>query len=226
MTSDPSDLVRELCLAEWAATWSSATRVAAQAVSDLAASGVDAILLGPLARHLATGVLSDPGPVPRVALLLPAERGGPAVRALEAHAWEPAETVVTARASTSERGTPMRSWRTWSRSSKRGERSSTSTPTGGRLPLWEELAVVFAHAPDAVVLVDDFAVRGDPGYGYDDYGPGQVLDAAHLGADVPDGFDCWYPALPSAVETGARRGCVVIARREHAPLLERCLLRR
>ena len=75
-------------------------------------------------------------------------------------------------------------------------------------------------------MVDDFAVPGDPGYGYDAYGPGQVLDAAHLVPHVPDGFDCWYPALPAAVETGARRGSVVIARREHAPLLEGCLLRR
>ena len=95
-----------------------------------------------------------------------------------------------------------------------------------RLPLWAELAAVFANAEDPIVLIDDFAVPGDPGYGYDDYGPGQVLDADHLAPRVPDGFGCWYPAVPAAAETGARRGCVVVARDEHAAALEGCLLRR
>ena len=72
-----------------------------------------------------------------------------------------------------------------------------------RLPLWDELAVVFAHAEDPIVMIDDFAVPGDPGYGYDDYGAGQVLDAAHLMPLVPAGFSCWYPVLSSAAETGA-----------------------
>lgn len=94
------------------------------------------------------------------------------------------------------------------------------------LPLWEELAVVFAHAEDPIVLIDDFAVPGDPGYGHDDYGPGQVLDLEHLGPHVPEGFTWWFPVLPAAVETGARRGCVLIAREEHAAALEGCLLRR
>ena len=94
------------------------------------------------------------------------------------------------------------------------------------LPLWDELAVVFAHADDPIVMIDDFAVPGDPGYGYDDYGPGHVLDIEHLRPHVPEGFTWWFPALPASVETGARRGCVLIAREEHAAALEGCLLRR
>src|SRR5262249_51242413 len=37
------------------------------------------------------------------------------------------------------------------------------------LPLAEELDFVFADLPNAVVVVDDFEVPGDPGYGYDNY---------------------------------------------------------
>ena len=40
------------------------------------------------------------------------------------------------------------------------------------LPLAEELEIIFSHWHRAVVLVDDFEVPDDPGYGYDDYGPG------------------------------------------------------
>ena len=95
-----------------------------------------------------------------------------------------------------------------------------------QLPLWDELAVVFAYAPDPIVMIDDFAVPDDPGYAYDAYGPGQVLDLEHLAPHVPAGYSCWFPTLPAAAETGTPRGCVVIARDEHAGALEGCLLGR
>jgi len=97
------------------------------------------------------------------------------------------------------------------------------------LPLAEELDVVFAHCPNAVVMVDDFRVPDDPGYGYDDYGPGKALDQSY----VAPAFDAYrlavlYPVLPSAEETGQRRGCAVLANEADwaEPLLATGLLRR
>jgi predicted O-methyltransferase YrrM len=38
------------------------------------------------------------------------------------------------------------------------------------LPLAEELDIIFSRLPDALVILDDFQVPEDPGYGFDDYG--------------------------------------------------------
>lgn len=82
----------------------------------------------------------------------------------------------------------------------------------GDLPLAEEIDLVFTQWPQAVVMVDDFAVPHDPGYGFDDYGVGHALTLAYLTEHdlLPSGV--WFPRCPSADETGARRGCVVLAR--------------
>lgn len=76
------------------------------------------------------------------------------------------------------------------------------------LPLREELEIIDASWPRAVVLVDDFQVPGDPGYAFDDYGRGKALTASYL--PPMEGWGTYYPALPAAKETGARRGCVVL----------------
>src|SRR5439155_1380246 len=39
------------------------------------------------------------------------------------------------------------------------------------LPLRGELQTIFDRMPRAVVLIDDFAIPDDPGYGFGDYGP-------------------------------------------------------
>ena len=44
-----------------------------------------------------------------------------------------------------------------------------------RLPLREELELITRHFAKSVVVIDDFEVPGDPGYGFDDYGPGKRL---------------------------------------------------
>lgn len=79
------------------------------------------------------------------------------------------------------------------------------------LPLAEEIALAFRYWPDAVVMIDDFAVPDDPGYGFDDYGPGRVLTLAYLVDHglLPAGV--WFPRCAASAETGARRGCVVLA---------------
>ena len=100
---------------------------------------------------------------------------------------------------------------------------------GADLPLAEELEIVFGWDSDAIVMIDDFQVPGDPGYRYDDYGPGKAL--------TPDlveracrtfGLEQLYPVLASASETGAKRGCVVLANKARwaGPLVSTGLLRR
>lgn len=82
----------------------------------------------------------------------------------------------------------------------------------GDLPLREEVDLAFAHWGQAVVMIDDFAVPDDPGYAFDDYGPGQALTLAYLGPPAASPTAIWFPACASSAETGARRGCVVLAR--------------
>jgi hypothetical protein len=81
------------------------------------------------------------------------------------------------------------------------------------LPLAEEVAIVAAHWRESVIMVDDFHVPGDVGYRFDDYGGENRLDLAYLGgveALGRLGLAAFFPTLPSAQETGARSGCVVL----------------
>lgn len=83
------------------------------------------------------------------------------------------------------------------------------------LPLAEELDIIFAACPRAIVLIDDFQVPDDPGYTYDDYGAGKALTADYIAPTVAaHGLVTLYPRMPSDVETGAKRGCAVLARAE------------
>lgn len=80
------------------------------------------------------------------------------------------------------------------------------------LPLAGELNIVFGRCPRAVVMVDDFEVPGDPGYGYDDYGPGKKLTQDYIAPVVAMyGLGAFYPATPATEESGERRGCIVLA---------------
>jgi hypothetical protein len=81
----------------------------------------------------------------------------------------------------------------------------------GALPLAEELALAFRHWPAAVVMVDDFQVPGDAGYGFDDYGDGEALTLGYLAGHRVLPPHVWFPACASEHESGARRGCVVLA---------------
>ena len=83
------------------------------------------------------------------------------------------------------------------------------------LPLAEELEIIFGRSLDSVVVIDDFEVPGDPGYAFDDYGGGKALTLEYISPMV-DRFKlrAHYPTTSSAEETGAVRGCVVLARRD------------
>jgi predicted O-methyltransferase YrrM len=81
------------------------------------------------------------------------------------------------------------------------------------LPLAEEIDIIFSRCPDSIVMIDDFAVPGDAAYGYDDYGPGKALDSHYVGPSVSaHGLTLYYPSTHSDNETGAKRGCVVLAK--------------
>lgn len=83
------------------------------------------------------------------------------------------------------------------------------------LPLAAELQIISDHWKNFVIMIDDFEVPGDEGYGFDDYGFGQSLTLSVFRRHferlslVP-----YFPALAAERESGARSGCVVLARRD------------
>jgi hypothetical protein len=80
----------------------------------------------------------------------------------------------------------------------------------GALPLREELQIILGRYPNAVVLIDDFQVIGDPGYSFDSYGADKELTMKYVQASALPNFWTFFPGVPSERETGARRGWVVI----------------
>jgi hypothetical protein len=98
------------------------------------------------------------------------------------------------------------------------------------LPLAEELDIVFGQCPSAVVMIDDFEVPTDAGYGYDDYGPGKALIAAYIRPVIAaHQLQAFYPSTPSVADYPStpmaaagyadpgrlRRGCVVLAKQAY-----------
>jgi hypothetical protein len=95
------------------------------------------------------------------------------------------------------------------------------------LPLAEEIDIVFSRCPLAVVMIDDFEVPSDAGYGYDDYGPGKALVSGYIRPAISaHRLQAFYPSTPSvadypstpmaaaglAVPGRLRRGCIVLAK--------------
>jgi predicted O-methyltransferase YrrM len=79
------------------------------------------------------------------------------------------------------------------------------------LPLADELRIITGGWDRAVVMIDDFEVPGDAGYGFDDYGPGRALTESYLPASELGGWSVHYPSAPSSEETGALRGTCVLS---------------
>jgi hypothetical protein len=80
---------------------------------------------------------------------------------------------------------------------------------GPRVPLAEELDCLFGIWDEVLVVIDDFQVPADPGYGYDIYA-GVPLAAASI--RLPGDARLAYPSAPALSETGARRGTAFVAR--------------
>lgn len=79
------------------------------------------------------------------------------------------------------------------------------------LPLRDEVELVIADFPNFVIVIDDFQVPDDPGYGFDDYGPGKRLTLDYIRPVLTSETAIFFPSTPSGLETGASRGSVVIA---------------
>lgn len=92
---------------------------------------------------------------------------------------------------------------------------------GTELPLAEEVETILASWKNCVVMIDDFQVPGDPGYGFDDYGGDKKIRIETIASSVAKhGASAFYPKEPSSTETGAKRGsCFIASAGEMAELL-------
>jgi hypothetical protein len=85
------------------------------------------------------------------------------------------------------------------------------------LPLEDEINIICRHLKDFAILVDDFAVPGDTGYAYDNYGTGKSLDLATFSPCFQrNNLSVFFPSLQSKFESGARRGSVLLASKSQA----------
>jgi hypothetical protein len=85
------------------------------------------------------------------------------------------------------------------------------------LPLEEEVNYIAAAYEKFVLMIDDFEVPGDPGYAFDDYGRGKQLSLRDFPFHKNARLECYFPRCPSQLESGAKRGCVVLASPGLAP---------
>lgn len=75
------------------------------------------------------------------------------------------------------------------------------------LPVREEAELAIAYFAKAVLMLDDFAVPDDPGYGYGE----KRLTLDYLLQGNLRRLAVFFPKVRSKDESGARRGCVVAA---------------
>ena len=69
------------------------------------------------------------------------------------------------------------------------------------------------------MIVDDFRVPFDSGYFYDDYGPGKVLSLEILDGLLTPDIQIAFPSTPSELDSGARRGAVLLMRQESSEII-------
>jgi predicted O-methyltransferase YrrM len=89
------------------------------------------------------------------------------------------------------------------------------------LPLWGEIELLISRHPAPVIMVDDFRVPADSGFKYDDYGKGKCLSVSCLREEVTARPSLFFPDYAAADESGARRGCVVLAQGDIAQSIAR-----
>ena len=80
----------------------------------------------------------------------------------------------------------------------------------GDLPLQEEIEIILRRFPNFLIMIDDFRVPGDSGYGFDDYGPTKMLALRDFPFHEDRRMSVYFPTCRSEVETGTKRGCVVL----------------
>jgi len=79
------------------------------------------------------------------------------------------------------------------------------------LPLVEEVRSILGYSLYSIIMIDDFRVPWDDGYGFDYYGPDKMLDLSLLSFLAGSPARIFFPTLPSDQETGGKRGACVIA---------------
>jgi predicted O-methyltransferase YrrM len=82
------------------------------------------------------------------------------------------------------------------------------------LPIADEIDCITQGWRRSLILIDDIQVPDDEGYGYFDEGP-EALTVDSI-AGRHGGYRVFWPALPSDLETGGRRGCCVLVAEELA----------
>jgi hypothetical protein len=83
------------------------------------------------------------------------------------------------------------------------------------LPLREEVDLIGTHWSQFVIMIDDFEVPDDPGYGFDSYGSDKMLTLGYLRSKVDEhNLVAFFPAAKSELESGGVRGCAVLANDE------------
>ncbi len=89
------------------------------------------------------------------------------------------------------------------------------------LPLAEEARIIFQRFANFVIMIDDFEVPGEPDYGFDHYGAGERLSLRDFPFDRQPGLSVYFPNRSAALESGSRRGCIVLASAAMEPLVNR-----
>lgn len=80
------------------------------------------------------------------------------------------------------------------------------------LPLGEEMELIGSCWKQYVILIDDFQVPDDAGYGFDNYGAGKALALELLEPAIEKyNLAVFFPSALSSDETGGKCGCVVLA---------------
>jgi len=91
------------------------------------------------------------------------------------------------------------------------------------LPLAEEVRLIASRWTDFVILIDDFQVPGDPGYGFDCYGERDLNLDLLAPALQASGVHVFFPAIPSSQESGRKRGSVLLASPPLVAAVRKCV---
>jgi len=105
--------------------------------------------------------------------------------------------------------------------------ATTAAPTffyldahwGSDCPLTDEVELISERWADPLILIDDFAVPHDPGYGFDLHPDGWPFDLEQLPRERLGDFRVLFPSLPAGEESGARRGCALLVRCSRADVI-------
>lgn len=79
------------------------------------------------------------------------------------------------------------------------------------LPLLDEISLILSSNIPAVIMIDDFEVPFDEGYGFDTYGSTKKLCLSMLSGIHDRMKYSYFPALRGETETGCRRGSIIVA---------------